>query len=46
MVEVEHLEGNTQAEGLGRRLHAGDEFAKFLANEQTRVADVMKTVGW
>ena len=24
---------------------AGDEFAKFLANEQTRVNDVMKTVG-
>src|SRR5215204_5307417 len=24
---------------------AGDGFAKFLANEQTRVADVMKTVG-
>jgi len=24
---------------------AGDEFAKFMANEQTRVADVMKTVG-
>ena len=24
---------------------AGDEFAKFLADEQTRVAGVMKTVG-
>ena len=23
----------------------GDEFAKFLASEQTRVAGVMKTVG-
>jgi len=24
---------------------AGDDFAKFLANEQTRVNGVMKTVG-
>jgi putative tricarboxylic transport membrane protein len=45
MVKSNAWKGILKQKGWDDAYMSGDEFAKFLANEQTRVASAMKTVG-